>query len=208
MYPKEERSLVKMMVGMTNTAVKTAYKTGGLSLRMGKMLFPAAGDSAMMKETGEYLKGLREVAGLTAQELSEAVDLKDQSLIEAVENGTATLSFELTLRMAALVARHDPIPFIMRFIRTYNPEAWNILEDWGVDKIPLQFERERQFMNVYRARDEARSLSDEGFEKVLAFTSSAFEMGLHYAREAEKALEKEKNTPSKKKETSQPKKKE
>jgi hypothetical protein len=47
--------------------------------------------------------------------------------------------------------------------------------------VPLQLEREREFVNVLRSRDEARTLSDEDFEQVLRFTRAAFEMALHFA---------------------------
>ncbi|MFN2278711.1 MAG: helix-turn-helix domain-containing protein, partial [Candidatus Promineifilaceae bacterium] len=124
---------------------------------------------------------MREVAGLTLMELSEALDLEDKTLLEAVENGTATLSFELILRLAALVARHDPLPFVMRMTRTYNPGVWRILEDWGVGRMTLQFEREREFVNILRPHDGARKLSDDGFAKVLEVTKSAFELALFYA---------------------------
>ena len=59
-------------------------------------------------------------------------------------SGTATLSFELILRLAGVLARHDPLPFIMRFARTYNPDLWNALEVWGAARLPVQVERERQ----------------------------------------------------------------
>ncbi|MEC9082232.1 MAG: XRE family transcriptional regulator, partial [Pseudomonadota bacterium] len=121
-------------------------------------------------------------------EMSEALNLKDKSLLEAIENGTSTLSFELILRLAALVARNDPIPFIMRTTRNYNPEVWQILNDWGIGRIPLQFEREREFINIFRRHDDARNLSDEGFRRVLEFTRQSFEMSLHFIEQQEKEV--------------------
>lgn len=186
MYPKEERFLIKMVSGMTSTAFKTIHKTGAASIQVGKLLYPIASDrSKMMREFGKYVKDLRDVAGLTINDLNEALDLSDQSLLEAVENGTATLSFDLTLRMAALLARHDPIPFIIRSMRTYNPEAWGVLEDWGVGRICIHIERERQFLNIYRSHDGARELTDESYKKVLDFTRAAFETALQFAFEQE-----------------------
>jgi transcriptional regulator with XRE-family HTH domain len=135
----------------------------------------------LMQETGSYLRDAREVAGLTLMELSEALDLEDKSLLEAVENGTATLSFELILRIASLVSRHDPVPFVMRMTRTYNPGIWQILHDWGIGRVTLQLEREREFLNILRQHDGARKLSDEGFARVLEVTKSAFELALFYA---------------------------
>ncbi|MEL7451446.1 MAG: XRE family transcriptional regulator, partial [Pseudomonadota bacterium] len=120
-----------------------------------------------------------------------AIDLKDESVLKAVEAGTATLSVELILRLAALLARNDPLPFVIRMMRTYNPELWRVLENWGLGRLPLQVERERQFINIYRSRDQARDLDDESYAKVLAFTQSAFDMALHFARQNEAGQEDE-----------------
>jgi transcriptional regulator with XRE-family HTH domain len=139
----------------------------------------------MRVQGGAYLREMRELAGLTIDELAEAIELTDHSILEAVEAGTATLSFELILRLSAVLARHDPIPFIARFTRTYSPEVWRVLEGWGVGRLPLHFEREREFINIYRRHDAARKLSDEGFARVLDFTRAAFEMSLHFTAEAE-----------------------
>ncbi len=139
----------------------------------------------LARQAGAYLRELRELAGLTLREVSEAIELKDQSLLRAVENGTATLSFELILRLAALLARHDPVPFVLRFTRSYDPEIWEILQDWGLGRLSLQYEREREFINVYRRHDAARKLSDEGFSKVLDLTRAAFDMSLHFVAEQE-----------------------
>jgi len=92
----------------------------------------------------------------------------------------------LILRLAALLARHDPVPFIIKFTRTYDPEIWAILERWGIGHIPVHFEREREFINIYRGHDAARKLTDKGFEKVLQFTRSAFETALHFVAEQQK----------------------
>ncbi len=51
--------------------------------------------------------------------------------------------------------------------------------------MPLHFERERRFINIYRSHDGARKLTDEGFARVLDLTRSAFEMALHFAAEQE-----------------------
>ena len=135
----------------------------------------------MRREAGAYLRELREVAGLTRDELTDALELGDQSLLEAVEAGTATLSFELTLRLAAVLARHDPAPFISKLVRSYNPVLWQLLEDWGVGRLPLQLEREREFVNILRGHDSVRALSDRDFAQVLDFTRAAFETALHFA---------------------------
>ncbi len=166
--------------GAAGAGARIVSATAGASLRIGRaMLRPERLE--MMAETGHYIRDVRELAGLTLMELSEAIDLEDKSFLEAVEEGTATLSFELSLRIAALVARHDPVPFVMRVTRTYNPSIWRILHDWGIGRVSLQFEREREFINILRRHDTARRLSDEGFQKVFDYTKAAFEQALHYA---------------------------
>jgi len=169
----------------TSSAFKIAKKTSNTSYKVGKAIIQSQDQLKLMVVAGQSLKDMREVAGLTVNELSEAISLKDQSILEAVENGTATLSFELILRLSALLARNDPIPFILKYSRTYSPDTWKLLHDWGAGRLPLQYQREREFINIYRSQDQARQLSDEGFSKVLEFTRHAFNMSLHFASEQE-----------------------
>lgn len=190
---QEEASLLDRIGEFTGSAFRFARRTTDTSLKVGRALMRSQDQLRVMLAAGESLRDVREVAGLTLNELSEALNLNDKTLLEAVENGTATLSFELILRLAALFARNDPIPFVLRYSRTYSPETWKILNDWGVGRLPLQFERERQFINIFRSQDSARKLSDEGFAKVLEFTRSSFEMSLHFIAEQEAALEKAKS---------------
>jgi len=184
--PDEERSLVLQVALLVAKAFRLAAKAG--FSKVGKALPISSLDGTnLMQESGAYLKDVRELAGLTQAELAEALHLSDKSLLAAVEKGTATLSFELILRLAALLARHDPVPFIIKFTRTYDPEIWEILERWGLGHIPVHFERERQFINIYRGHDAARKLTDNGFEKVLQFTRAAFETALHFVSEQKKS---------------------
>lgn len=185
---KESESLVDRIAGFTGSALRFAARSTDTSLRVGRALMNSQDQLRMMLVAGKSLKDIREVAGLTLSEMSEALNLKDKSVLEAIENGTTTLSFELILRLAALIARNDPIPFILRTTRNYNPEVWRILNDWGIGRLPLQFERERQFINIFRSHDDARTLSDEGFQKVLEFTRQSFEMSLHFIEEQEKEM--------------------
>ncbi|MEQ9546440.1 MAG: helix-turn-helix transcriptional regulator [Marinobacter sp.] len=185
---RDQKSLVNRITGMTGSALRFAARSTDTSLRVGKALINSQDQLRMMLTAGQSLKDIREVAGLTLSEMSEALNLKDKSVLEAVENGTATLSFELILRLAALIARNDPIPFILRTTRNYNPEVWQILNDWGIGRLPLQFEREREFINIFRRHDDARTLSDEGFQKVLEFTRQSFEMSLHFVEEQEQKV--------------------
>jgi transcriptional regulator with XRE-family HTH domain len=173
---------------VTSSAFKIAKKTGDTSYKVGKAIIQSQDQLKLMVAAGQSLKDMREVAGLTVNELSDAISLKDQSILEAVENGTATLSFELILRLSALLARNDPIPFILKYSRTYSPDTWKLLHDWGAGRLPLQYQREREFINIYRSQDQARQLSDEGFNEVLEFTRQAFNMSLHFASEQEASL--------------------
>ena len=146
---------------------------------------PSAEQLRQMAEAGESLQDLREVAGLTLADLAKALNVKDKSFLEAVEDGKEALSMEMIMRLASLFARNDPIPFVVKYVRTYRPKLWAMLEEWGIDGIPIRIERERRFMNIYKRRDAARQLSSEGFDKVVAFTQQAFELSLHFIAELE-----------------------
>lgn len=184
-----ERTQEGLIDRLTGSALRFGVKATDTSLRVGRALINSQDQLRAMLTAGQSLKDIREVAGLTLSEMCEALNLRDKSVLEAIENGTATLSFELILRLAALIARNDPIPFIMRTTRNYNPEVWQLLNDWGVARLPLQFEREREFINIFRRHDDARTLSDEGFQKVLEFTRHSFEMSLHFVEEQERQVE-------------------
>lgn len=169
-----------------------AYDAGTASANASAAFFTQPDASRIASEAGHSLRELRELAGLTVEELATAIDVEDKTFLEAVENGTAALSFDLVLRLSSILARHDPIPFLIRFTRTYNPDLWRRFEGVGATKVPLQFEREREFLNILRGDDRTRLLSDDGFQRVLQVTKSAFELALHYAIESEGAEEKRK----------------
>lgn len=181
----DDITLMERLGDLTGFAFRLARRTTGTSIKVGRALMGSQDQLKAMLAAGKGLRDLREVAGLTVSEMAEALDLRDKSVLEAAENGTATLSFELILRLAALLARNDPVPFILKYTRTYNPELWRLMNGWGLGRLPLHFEREREFINIYRRHDDARKLSDEGFAQVLQFTRSAFEMSLHFVAEQE-----------------------
>jgi transcriptional regulator with XRE-family HTH domain len=176
-----ESALMRGLGAIATGVSERMAASSGVGLRVGKALLLSPEGARMRLEAGRTLRELRKVAGLTVDELAEALELSDHSLLAAVEKGTATLSFELILRLSALLARNDPVPFVAQMTRTYNPALWKLLENWGIVRIPLQMERERRFVNVYRAHDVARNLSDAGFDHVLRFTQAAFEMALDLA---------------------------
>lgn len=183
--------LTEVAAAMTQGALQLAARTSEVPLRMARAVLTDRKDGKefkadhlqLMYDAGHYLRDLREVAGLTVKDVASALDMSDTNLLEAVEAGTATLPFETILRLASLVARHDPVPFVIRMLRSYNPEAWGVLQNWGIGRLPLQLERERQFINIYRSNDIARQLSDDAYAKVLEFTRGAFESALQFSRE-------------------------
>lgn len=161
----------------TSAALHHAAKQSG---RAFKTLNRTPEQLHRMAAAGEALRDMREVSGLNLSELASALNLGDKSLLEAAEEGRAALPFEIILRLSSLLARNDPLPFILKFTRSYNPRLWEFLNDWGVGRLPLQYEREREFINIYRKDDAVRELDDEDYAKVLAFTESAFDMAMHF----------------------------
>ncbi len=131
-----------------------------------------------MADAGKFLKDAREVSGLNLLELSEALGLKNEDLLQEVEAGRATLPFDMILRIASLVSRHDPIPFIIKFMRTYNPALEQKLEAWGLLQLPKQYERERRFLNLLRKHDSIRTMSDDEFERFIGYQEEAVRFSL------------------------------
>lgn len=126
-----------------------------------------------MAEAGRFLRDARETAGMSVKDLADTLGLSDKSVVENVESGQTVMSLELMLRSASLLARHDPIPFLIKFMRTYNPALEKTLEQWGIMALPKQYERERRFVNVYRQHDVMRTFSDEEYERFIAYTESS-----------------------------------
>ena len=126
-----------------------------------------------MAEAGHFLRDARETAGMSIKDLAESLGLSDKSMLEEIESGQTIMPLELMLRSASLLARHDPIPFLIKFMRTYNPALEQKLEDWGVLVLPKQYERERRFVNIYRQHDILRSLSDEEYERFIHYMESS-----------------------------------
>jgi transcriptional regulator with XRE-family HTH domain len=140
--------------------------------------------SATASRAGKALRVMREAAGITVDEVSKALNLKDAALIDSVETGRAAMPFELILRLAAVIGRNDPLGFVVNLTRTANPDLWRSLDQLGVGKLLLQSAREREFANILRADDSARQLSDQEFAEVLAFTKAAFEMAMAFRQRA------------------------
>lgn len=126
-----------------------------------------------MAEAGMFLKDARELAGMSVTDLATALGLKDKDLLYEVERGESTLSLELIFRIASLLARHDPIPFLIKFLRTYSPAIDSAMEKLGVAVIPKHIERERRFTNIYRSHDKLRQFSDDEYERFCHYMASS-----------------------------------
>ena len=172
--------LAQQVRSWTDSVLGVAGAAAGVTLGAAKMMLPKPGQRAALAKTGAVLRRLRETAGMSLDEVGRAIDLQDPALLALVENGKVALPFEIILRLASVLGRNDPISFVMRFTRSYNPDVWRTLENLGIGRFAVQAGREREFANVYRSSDAARRLSDEDFGAVLAFTKAAFETALAF----------------------------
>jgi transcriptional regulator with XRE-family HTH domain len=178
-------SLARQVRSWADSVLGIAGAAADASLSVAKSMLPKAQQRAALERAGALVRTMRQGAGLTVDEVGHALNLKDPTLLELVENGKVALPFEIILRLASVLGRNDPISFVMRLTRSYNPDVWKTLESLGVGRLVVQAGREREFANIYRAHDEARRLSDEEFARVLAFTNSAFELALAFRRGAD-----------------------
>jgi transcriptional regulator with XRE-family HTH domain len=126
-----------------------------------------------MADAGRFLRDARETAGLSLKELAERLDLRDQAVLKGVEEGRTILPLETVLRAASLLARHDPVPFLIKFLRSYNPGLEATLEQWGVMALPRNYERERRFINLYRQHDFLRELSDDEYQRFVEYMDAS-----------------------------------
>jgi transcriptional regulator with XRE-family HTH domain len=172
--------LAQQVRSWTDTVLGVAGAAADATLGAAKLMLPKPGQRAALEKTGAVLRRMRETAGMSVDEVGNAIDLKDPTLLELVENGKVALPFEIILRLASVLGRNDPISFVMRFTRSYNPDVWKTLESLGIGRLALQAGREREFANIYRASDTARRLSDDDFAEVLKFTQAAFTMALAF----------------------------
>ncbi len=172
--------VAQQMRSWTDSALGIAGAAADVTMGAARMMLPRPGQRRALEKAGAVLRRTREAAGMSIGELGKAIDLKDPALLELVENGKIALPFEIILRLASVLGRNDPISFVMRFTRSYNPGIWKTLEALGIGRLALQAGREREFANLYRASDAARRLSDAEFAAVLGFTRAAFEMALAF----------------------------
>lgn len=164
----------------TDSVLGVAGAAADISLGAAKAVLVKPGERAALEKTGAVLRTMREAAGMSVKELGRAIDLKDPALLELVETGKIALPFEIILRLASVLGRNDPISFVMRFTRSYNPDVWQTLENLGVGRFAVQAGREREFVNIYRGSDAARRLSDDEFAALLALVRAAFDLALAF----------------------------
>jgi len=126
-----------------------------------------------MADAGRFMRDARETAGMSIKDLAESLGLSDRGMLEDIESGETIMPLELMLRSAALLARHDPIPFLIKFMRTYNPALEKTLEQWGVLALPKQYERERRFVNLVRRHDEIRRMTDAEYDRFIHYMESS-----------------------------------
>jgi len=172
--------LAQQLRSWTDSVLGIAGAAADATMGAAKLILPRPGQRAALEKAGAMLRKMREAAGLSVTEVGAAIDLRDPTLLELVENGKVALPFEIILRLASVLGRNDPISFVMRFTRSYNPDVWKTLEALGIGRLALQAGREREFTNLYRASDAARRLSDDEFAQVLKFTKAAFDMAIAF----------------------------
>ena len=162
----------------SDSVLGIAGAAADVSIGAAKAMLVKPEQRAALEKAGGVLRGMREAAGLSVKEVGDAINLADPTLLDLVENGKVALPFEIILRLASVLGRNDPVSFVMRFTRSYNPDVWKTLESLGIGRLAVQAGREREFANLYRASDAARRLSDEEFAEVLNFMQAAFSMAL------------------------------
>lgn len=184
MSEERERSLIEQLTRLTGQVagqtLDVARSTAAMALMFGenrlgatvlKTLEPERLEA--MADAGRFLRDARETAGMSLRELTDALGVKDTDLLEDIESGERIMPLELAFRAASLIARHDPIPFLVKFMRTYNPTLGDTLEQWGIMVLPVQFERERRWINLYRKHDILRGLSDDEYDRLVEYVDSA-----------------------------------
>lgn len=115
------------LVGLAVSAFRIAARSGQVPADVLEALLLSPGQlgrlpdeqQRRMQEMGAHLRALRQQAGLSLRELSEAINLSDPSFLRAVEAGRATLSRDLVMRLSAALAR-QPADLARRLARAYG----------------------------------------------------------------------------------------
>jgi transcriptional regulator with XRE-family HTH domain len=172
--------LARQLRSWTDSVLGMAGMATDASMAAARLVLVKPEQRKALEKAGNLLRAARETSGMSLREVGNAIDLKDPALLTLVENGKAALPFEIILRLASILGRHDPLSFVMRFTRAYNPDVWRALEDLGIGRLAVQAGREREFVNLYRGNDGARKLSDDEFAKLVAFLKAGLELALSF----------------------------
>ena len=149
-----------------------------------KAQMPKPANKALVDQAAHFLRDLREAAQLSLDDLAKALTLEDASLLSLVESGKVGLPFDIILRMATVLGKNDPVGFVLKVTRAYNPGIWATLDKLGIGKLVVQAGREREFANVYRANEAARQLNDAEFAAALRFVAAAFDTAVVLQQQA------------------------
>ena len=163
------KSMADQVMGWAGTAAEMAVGAA-------KPLINDPASRKAVEAAGSFLRDARETAGLSADELAQAVKLDDLNILKMAESGKIALPFEVILRIASLLSRNDPLPFAMNLTRGFAPGVWSAFEQLGLGRLVVHAGREHEFINIYRSRDAVRSLSDAEFAHLIAFVSAAVDM--------------------------------
>ncbi len=195
---ERDRSLLEQLAHLTGQVAGQTFDVAKNTATMTAMFGETWLRSALLKsfeperleamaEAGHFLRDARETAGLSLKELADALGVKDGDLLQDIESGDRIMPLELVFRSASLIARHDPIPFLIKFMRTYNPALGETLESWGIMALPMQYERERRWINLYRQHDVLRTLDDDEYDRMIEYVDSATSLVLDVMQKEKEA---------------------
>ena len=142
------KALARQLQWLTASVLNMAGTATDLGVTLAKSRLTKPQYKAAVDRAGSVLQDLRQTAGLTVQDLGQALGLSDSAELERIESGKVAMPFELILRAASVLGRKDPLTFIMQLTRAYNPDMWKTLESLGVGKLVVQGAREREFANL------------------------------------------------------------
>jgi transcriptional regulator with XRE-family HTH domain len=184
---KAEQGLVSGLVhSIQDLPTKLLSRLGtasDLAAVLVKAQMPKPANKALVDQAAVFLRDLREAAQLSVDDLAKALTLEDASLLSMVESGKVGLPFDIILRMATVLGKNDPVGFILKVTRAYNPGIWATLDKLGIGKLVVQAGREREFANIYRANEAARGLNDAEFAAALRFVAAAFDSAVVFQQQ-------------------------
>jgi transcriptional regulator with XRE-family HTH domain len=170
------KTVADQVMGWAGTAAEMA-------VGVAKPLISDPASRKAIEAAGSFLKDARETAGLSKDELAEAIKLDDLNVLALAESGKIALPFEVILRIASLLSRNDPLPFAMNLSRGFAPGVWAAFEQLGIGRLVVHAGREHEFINIYRSRDSVRNLTDGEFAQLIRFVSSAVDVTVDLVQE-------------------------